>query len=99
MWATPTWVVLVTVSLVTTLACLASILLVGRLRGRTRVSVKLFGLGFTVDHSANPDSNLDEKPAADAARKGVEAGDAEQVAWWGKVRAIVSGRSSKTETP
>ena len=99
MWTTPTWVVLATISLVITLTCLASIFMVGRLKGRTRVSVKLFGLGFTVDHSAKPDAHLDDKAARDAARKGAEAEETEPVAWWNKIRKLTSGRTGKTEPP
>lgn len=60
MWATVPAVVLLTLVITVILACLTSTYMVGRLRGRTKISVKLFGLGFTVDHSDSQES--EDKP-------------------------------------
>jgi hypothetical protein len=58
MWTTVPAVVLVILAITIVLACLATIILVGRKNGRTKVRVTLFGQGFTytVEHSEGTES-------------------------------------------
>jgi len=54
-------VVLVALSLALILGCLVSIYLVGRLSGRTTISVKLYGLGFTIKRDATSTFDRDRE--------------------------------------
>ena len=64
MWTAASAAVCVTLTIATLISLLASIVLVTRREGRTKVKVTLLGFGFAIEHDTNPEKEAkkDEPP-------------------------------------